>query len=83
MEIFLDVWAEDTLSGEKTKCNEAIYTFVAVNNLGKPVKVPGVTPETKLEKTRFEGALRRRQLSLILGGKMKANDATELKALFT
>ena len=50
MEIFLDVWAEDTLSGEKTKCNEAIYTFVAVNNLGKPVKVPGVTPETKLEK---------------------------------
>jgi|TARA_B110000196_G_scaffold273759_1_gene250352 acyl-CoA hydrolase len=83
MEIFLDVWAEDTLSGEKTKCNEAIYTFVAVNNLGKPVKVPGVTPETKLEKTRFKGALRRRQLSLILGGKMKANDATELKALFT
>lgn len=83
MEIFLDVWAEDTLSGEKTKCNEAIYTFVAVNNLGKPVKVPGVTPETKLEKKRFTGALRRRQLSLILGGKMKANDATELKALFT
>lgn len=83
MEIFLDVWAEDTLSGEKTKCNEAIYTFVAVNNLGKPVKVPGVTPETKLEKKRFAGALRRRQLSLILGGKMKANDATELKALFT
>ena len=83
MEIFLDVWAEDTLSGEKTKCNEAIYTFVAVSNLGKPVKVPEVIPETKLEKTRFEGALRRRQLSLILGGKMKANDATELKALFT
>ena len=82
MEIFLDVWAEDTLSGEKTKCNEAIYTFVAVSNLGKPVKVPEVIPETKLEKTRFEGALRRRQLSLILGGKMKANDATELKALF-
>jgi len=82
MEIFLDVWAEDTLSGEKTKCNEAIYTFVAVNNLGKPVKVPPVTPETKLEKIRFDGALRRRQLSLILGGKMKADDATELKALF-
>ena len=83
MEIFLDVWAEDTLSGEKTKCNEAIYTFVAVSRLGKPVKVPEVTPETKLEKIRYDGALRRRQLSLILGGKMKAQDATELKALFT
>ena len=82
MEIFLDVYAEDTLSGEKTKCNEAIYTFVAVSKLGKPVKVPEVIPETKTEKIRFDGALRRRQLSLILGGKMKANDATELKALF-
>ncbi len=82
MEIFLDVWAEDTLSGEKTKCNEAIYTFVAVSKLGKPVTVPDVVPETELEKTRFDGALRRRQLSLILAGKMKADDATELKALF-
>ena len=82
MEIFLDVWAEDTLSGEKTKCNEAIYTFVAVSKLGKPVKVPEVIPEPKTEKIRFDGALRRRQLSLILGGKMKADDATELKALF-
>lgn len=82
MEIFLDVWAEDTLSGEKTKCNEAIYTFVAVSKLGKPVKVPEVIPESKTEKIRFDGALRRRQLSLILGGKMKADDATELKALF-
>ena len=83
MEVFLDVWAEDTLSGEKTKCNEAIYTFVAVSKLGKPVKVPTVTPETELEQERFDGALRRRQLSLILGGKMKAEDATELKALFS
>jgi hypothetical protein len=30
----------------------------------------------------FESALRRRQLRLILAGKMKPNDATELKALF-
>tara|TARA_B100000242_G_scaffold115590_1_gene80716 strand:- start:1225 stop:1575 length:351 start_codon:yes stop_codon:yes gene_type:complete len=82
MEIFIDVWIEDSLSGEKTKCNEAIYTFVAVDNMGKPVKVPEVTPETELEKLRYDGALRRRQLSLILAGKIKANEATELKALF-
>ena len=82
MEIFIDVWIEDTLSGNKTKCNEAIYTFVAVDSMGKPAKVAGVTPETKLEKTRFDGALRRRQLSLILAGKLKASDASELKALF-
>ena len=50
MEIFIDVWIEDTLSGEKTKCNEAIYTFVAVDNMGKPSKVAEVNPETDLEK---------------------------------
>ena len=82
MEIFIDVWIEDTLSGNKTKCNEAIYTFVAVDAMGKPAKVPKVNPETDLEKKRFDGALRRRQLSLILAGKLKAQDASELKALF-
>jgi len=82
MEIFIDVWIEDKLSGNKTKCNEAIYTFVAVDSMGKPAKVSSVTPETKLEKKRFDGALRRRQLSLILAGKLKASDASELKALF-
>jgi len=82
MEIFIDVWIEDTLSGTKTKCNEAIYTFVAVNDMGKPAKVPQVMPETELEKNRYDGALRRRQLSLILSGKLEANEASELKALF-
>ena len=82
MEIFIDVWIEDTLSGTKTKCNEAIYTFVAVNDMGKPAKVPQVIPETELEKNRFDGALRRRQLSLILSGKLEASEASELKALF-
>ena len=82
MEIFIDVWIEDKLSGNKTKCNEAIYTFVAVDSMGRPTQVAEVKPETQLEKKRFEGALRRRQLSLILAGKLKANDASELKALF-
>ena len=82
MEIFINVSIEDKLSGNKTKCNEAIYTFVAVDTMGKPTKVPEVTPETQLEKDRFDGALRRRQLSLILAGKLKAKDASELKALF-
>ena len=82
MEIFIDVWTEDTLSGNKTKCNEAIYTFVAVDAMGKPAKVSEVKPETELENKRFDGALRRRQLSLILAGKLKASEASELKALF-
>ncbi|MBK5285412.1 MAG: acyl-CoA thioesterase [Bacteroidia bacterium] len=82
MEVFIDVWLEDRASGEKKKCNEAIYTFVAVDQLGNPISIPELIPETDEEKSRYEGALRRRQLSLILAGKMKPDEATELKALF-
>ncbi|MGL2965356.1 acyl-CoA thioesterase [Flavobacterium sp. XGLA_31] len=82
MEIFLDVWIEDRESGIRTKANEAIYTFVAVNESGNPVPVPQIIPETPLEKERFEAALRRKQLSLVLAGKLNPHEATELKALF-
>jgi acyl-CoA hydrolase len=82
MEIFIDVWVEDRESGNRTKANEAIYTFVAVDETGAPVNVPKLEPETKLEKERFDAALRRKQLSLVLAGKMKPAEATELKALF-
>ena len=82
MEVFIDVTVEDHRTREVIKCNEAIYTFVAVDQIGNPIEVPGVIPETEEEKKRYEGALRRRQLSLILAGKMKPQEATELKALF-
>src|SRR5210317_1525875 len=82
MEIYVDVWIEDRQSGQRTKVNEGIYTFVAVDETGKPVNIPQIKPETELEKERFDGALRRKQLSLVLAGKMLPNEATELKALF-
>jgi len=82
MEIFVDVWMEDRESGQRTKVNEGIYTFVAVDRTGAPVKVPELIPQTDLEKERFDGALRRKQLSLVLSKKMDPHDATELKALF-
>lgn len=83
MEIYIDVWIEDRESGSKTKANEAIYTFVAVDETGRPVEVPQIVPQTEEEKLRFDAALRRKQLSLVLAGKMKPDEATELKALFT
>ncbi len=82
MEVYIDVFVEDRITGHKTKCNEAIFTFVAIDQHGSPLPVPPVIPETDIEKKRYEGALRRRQLSLILAGRMKPDDATELKALF-
>ena len=83
MEVFIDVWVENNSTGQKVKCNEAIYTFVAVDQIGNPINVPELVPESEEEKNRYDGALRRRQLSLILAGKMKPADAHELKALFS
>lgn len=83
MEVFIDVWVENNNTGERKKCNEAIYTFVAVDQLGNPINVPECIAETEEEKKRFDGALRRRQLALILAGKMKPADATELRAIFS
>ena len=82
MEVFMDVWLEDRESGSRAKANEGIYTFVAVDESGRPVEVPELTPETDLEKERYVAALRRKQLSLVVAGKMKPHEATELKALF-
>ena len=82
MEVFIDVWKQNKTHLKKFKVNEAIYTFVAVNNKGETVKVPAINPQTELEKQRYDAALRRRQLSLVLAGKLSPKDATELKALF-
>lgn len=82
MEIHLKVWGEDLKKQYKYKSNEAYYTFVALDANNKPIPVPELVTETEEEKKLFEGALRRRQLRLILGGKMHPDDAAELKALF-
>ena len=82
MEIYLDVWFTDNNFNKPIKANVAIFTFVAVDEERKPIEIPTLIPQTKQEKTRFAGALRRRQLSLVLAGKLKAEEATELKAIF-
>lgn len=83
MEIYLKVWGEDPLHQYRYESNEAYFTFVALDPNGKPRLVPPATPETDNEQKLFDGALRRRQLRLILAGKMQPKDANELKAFFT
>jgi len=83
MEVYLEVYAENIPSATKKATNKAFFTFVAVDQLGTPIFVPEVIPETDEEKELYAGALRRRQLRLVLGGRMKPDEATELKSLFT
>ena len=83
MEVIADVYLESKGPGEpRVKANEGIFTFVAVDGLGRPVKIPAIHPESELEQQRFDAALRRKQLALIIAGKMDPSAATELKALF-
>lgn len=79
MEVYIEVWAQNIPRGERYKCNDAYYTFVAIDSRSKPVAVPAVVPETEEEKQKFEGALRRRQVRLIMAGKLKKDEATELR----
>jgi len=82
MEVHIEVWAEDIPNQKKVKSNEAFFTFVAVDPNNCPVDVPEVIPESDREKELYDSALRRRQLRLVLGGKMKPHEATELKSIF-
>ena len=83
MEVHIKVWGEDVIQQNKYKSNEAYFTFVALDSASKPQPVNQLIAETAGERELYEGALRRRQLRLVLGGKMKPEDAAELKAIFT
>lgn len=82
MEVFIEVIAENIPANKKVKSNTAFFTFVAVDQSGSPINIPEVLPETDREKELYDGALRRRQLRLVLAKRMKPSEAKELKSIF-
>jgi acyl-CoA hydrolase len=82
MEVFIEVTAEDIPANKKIMTHRAFFTFVAVDQNGKPIEVPLVVPETPEEIEFYEGALRRRQLRLVLAQRMKPEEAVELRSIF-
>ncbi|MBC5773425.1 acyl-CoA thioesterase [Pontibacter sp. KCTC 32443] len=82
MEVHIVVYAEDIPTGTKVLSNQAFFTFVAVDQSGKAIDVPEAIPETEEEIKLYDGALRRRQLRLVLAGRMKPSEANELKSIF-
>jgi len=81
MEVYIDVFVEDSM-GKRKKCNEATFIFVAIDQKRNLIRVPELIPETEEEKSRHKSALRRKQLSLVLAGRMDPKDATELTSIF-
>ena len=83
VEVFVEVYASDIKGHNPRRCNAAYYTFVALDQEnGKPVAVPPVIPVTEIEQQRYDSAPRRREMRLILAGRLKPENAPEVRALF-
>lgn len=64
MEIGVDVYSENPLTGERRHTTSAFATFVALDDLGKPAPVPPLLPETEEEKQRQLEARERKAAKL-------------------
>ncbi len=80
MEVELNVWAENPRKQTRRKCNRAFFTFVALNNEGRPQQAPPVHPETDKEKARYDHAAKRREMRLLLAGRLPLEEAQHIKA---
>jgi len=81
VEVRMEIFAQNLPQATKVKTNEAYYTFVAVDPVGKPKQVPSLIPETDEEKLLYEEAMQRREMRLMLAGKLKPENAIGLKNL--
>jgi acyl-CoA hydrolase len=64
MEIGAKVWSENLLTGERKHTSSAYFTFVALDDQGKPTSVPIYEPMTAEEKRRWHDAAVRREQRL-------------------
>lgn len=60
MEVGVRIMAEERTTMERKHIVSAYMTFVALDEHGRPTRVPPVTPESEVEKQRFEEADLRR-----------------------
>jgi acyl-CoA hydrolase len=83
VEIYVEVFANDIKGHQPRRCNHAYFTFVALDDARKtPIHVPPVIPLSSEEQTLYDSAARRREVRLILAGKMQPKEAIETRKLF-
>ena len=83
VEIYIEVYAREITGDNPRKCNHAFMTFVALDpKTKKPSSVPPVIPLSAEEQKLYEASIRRRELRLILAGKMNPEDAKEMRTFF-
>ena len=83
VEVIVEVFAANIKGHNPRRCNHAYYTFVALDEEnGSPSPVPQVVALTEIEQQRHQGAIHRREMRLILSGRMKVEDASNIRSLF-
>ena len=83
VEVYVEVFAADIKGHTARRSNHAYFTFVALDDEIKcPIHVAPVIPLTEIQQQRFDSAPRRRELRLLLSGRMKPEDAIEIKTFF-
>jgi len=83
VEIYVEVFAANIKGHDSRMCNHAYFTFVALDDeKKKPIKVAQLNPLTREEQKLYDSAFRRRELRLVLSGRIKPSEAKELKLLF-
>ncbi len=65
MEIHAVAWKKNTNIKRNVMINEAFFTFVAIDDDGRPLTIPPVAPVTKEEKEAFNNAGKRRAKRII------------------
>jgi len=60
MEVGINVYTENVRDGGRRFTNSSFFTMVAVDEAGRSVPVPPLTPETEEERRRFDDAAARR-----------------------
>lgn len=80
LEIFIEVFIHDIVHKKHTKSNHAYFTFVALDpETLKPTPIPELIPEGEKEENLYTGAVRRREIRLVLSGRMQPSEAQNVK----
>lgn len=69
MEVEVKVYLEDYITGERRQTSSAFVTYVALDEMGQPKKVPPLVPRTAEERRRYREALERRRRRLALAAR--------------
>ena len=82
MEVYVQVFSSDSRKKEGELANHAFFSFVALDeHTLKPMEVPQIKPANAEEEQLFNSAMARREMRLLLSGRLEAKNAKVLREI--